>query len=184
MKTIKRLLQYIKPFKKNLIAAVISAFIGILFSLLVPVFIGYGVDAMVGVDNVDFKRLIQICIALAAIILISALFQWIMTYHSNKLSYYTVEQMRNDVMEKLTRVPLSFIDSTPHGDLINTVVTDIDIVGTGLLQGFTQVFSGIVTILGTLVFMFTINPIIALVVVVLTPLSFFVASFIAKHSHD
>ena len=184
MKTIKRLLQYIKPFKKNLIAAVISAFIGILFSLLVPVFIGYGVDAMVGVDNVDFKKLIQICIALAAIILVSALFQWIMTYHSNKLSYYTVEQMRNDVMEKLTRVPLSFIDSTPHGDLINTVVTDIDIVGTGLLQGFTQVFSGIVTILGTLVFMFTINPIIALVVVVLTPLSFFVASFIAKHSHD
>ena len=184
MKTIKRLLRYIKPFKKNLIAAVISAFIGILFSLLVPVFIGYGVDAMVGVDNVDFKKLIQICIALAAIILISALFQWIMTYHSNKLSYYTVEQMRNDVMEKLTRVPLSFIDSTPHGDLINTVVTDIDIVGTGLLQGFTQVFSGIVTILGTLVFMFTINPLIALVVVVLTPLSFFVASFIAKHSHD
>ena len=184
MKTIKRLLRYIKPFKKNLIAAVISAFIGILFSLLVPVFIGYGVDCMVGVDNVDFKKLVQICIALAAIILISALFQWIMTYHSNKLSYYTVEQMRNDVMEKLTRVPLSFIDSTPHGDLINTVVTDIDIVGTGLLQGFTQVFSGIVTILGTLVFMFTINPIIALVVVVLTPLSFFVASFIAKHSHD
>ena len=184
MKTIKRLLRYIKPFKKNLIAAVISAFIGILFSLLVPVFIGYGVDAMVGVNNVDFKKLVQICVALAAIILISALFQWIMTYHSNKLSYYTVEQMRNDVMEKLTRVPLSFIDSTPHGDLINTVVTDIDIVGTGLLQGFTQVFSGIVTILGTLVFMFTINPIIALVVVVLTPLSFFVASFIAKHSHD
>ena len=184
MKTIKRLLQYIKPFKKNLIAAVIAAFIGILFSLLVPVFIGYGVHAMVGVVNVDFKKLGQICIALAAIILISALFQWIMTYHSNKLSYYTVEQMRNDVMEKLTRVPLSFIDSTPHGDLINTVVTDIDIVGTGLLQGFTQVFSGIVTILGTLVFMFTINPLIALVVVVLTPLSFFVASFIAKHSHD
>ena len=184
MKTIKRLLRYIKPFKKNLIAAVISAFIGILFSLLVPVFIGYGVDAMVGVDNVDFKKLVQNCIALAAIILISALFQWIMTYHSNKLSYYTVEQMRNDVMEKLTRVPLSFIDCTPHGDLINTVVTDIDIVGTGLLQGFTQVFSGIVTILGTLVFMFTINPIIALVVVVLTPLSFFVAPFIAKHSHD
>ena len=184
MKTIKRLLRYIKPFKKNLIAAVISAFIGILFSLLVPVFIGYGVDAMVGVNNVDFKKLVQICVALAAIILISALFQWIMTYHSNKLSYYTVEQMRNDVMEKLTRVPLSFIDSTPHGDLINTVVTDIDIVGTGLLQGFTQVFSGIVTILGTLVFMFTINPLIALVVVVLTPLSFFVASFIAKHSHD
>ena len=88
-----------------------------------------------------------------------------------------------EVFEKLTKVPLSYIDSTAHGDIINTVVTDIDIVSTGLLQGFTQIFSGIVTILGTLIFMFTINWYITLAVVVLTPLSFFVASFIAKHAH-
>lgn len=184
MKTFKRLLAFIKPFRKNLILAVVSAFIGIVCSLLVPVFIGWGVDCMVGAGDVDFSRLYKIAGGLVAVILLSALFQWMMTYHSNKLSYYTVERMRDDVFQKLTRVPLSYIDRNAHGDMINTAVTDIDIVGTGLLQGFTQVFSGVVTILGTLIFMFVLNPWIALVVVVLTPLSFFVSSFIAKGSHD
>lgn len=184
MKTFKRLLKFIKPFRKNLILAVVSAFIGIVCSLLVPVFIGWGVDCMVGAGDVDFSRLYKIAGGLVAVILLSALFQWMMTYHSNKLSYYTVERMRDDVFQKLTRVPLSYIDHNAHGDMINTAVTDIDIVGTGLLQGFTQVFSGVVTILGTLIFMFVLNPWIALVVVVLTPLSFFVSSFIAKGSHD
>ena len=184
MKTFKRLLAFIKPFRKNLILAIVSAFVGIVCSLLVPVFIGWGVDCMVGVGDVDFQSLYKIAGGLVAVILLSALFQWIMTYHSNKLSYYTVERMRNDVFSKLTRVPLSYIDRNAHGDMINTAVTDIDIVGTGLLQGFTQVFSGVVTILGTLIFMFVLNPWIALVVVVLTPLSFFVSSFIAKGSHD
>lgn len=184
MKTFKRLLAFIKPFRKNLILAIVSAFVGIVCSLLVPVFIGWGVDCMVGAGDVDFSRLYKIAGGLVAVILLSALFQWIMTYHSNKLSYYTVERMRNDVFSKLARVPLSYIDRNAHGDMINTAVTDIDIVGTGLLQGFTQVFSGVVTILGTLIFMFVLNPWIALVVVVLTPLSFFVSSFIAKGSHD
>lgn len=184
MKTFKRLLKFIKPFKKNLILAIVSAFIGIVCSLLVPVFIGWGVDCMVGAGDVDFPRLYKIAGGLVAVILLSALFQWIMTYHSNKLSYYTVEELRDGVFKKLTRVPLSYIDRNAHGDIINTAVTDIDIVGTGLLQGFTQVFSGVVTILGTLIFMFVLNPWIALVVVVLTPLSFFVSSFIAKGSHD
>lgn len=184
MKTFKRLMVFIKPFKKNLILAIVSAFIGIVCSLLVPVFIGWGVDCMVGTGEVDFPRLYKIAGGLIAVILLSALFQWIMTYHSNKLSYYTVEELRDGVFKKLTRVPLSYIDRNAHGDIINTAVTDIDIVGTGLLQGFTQVFSGVVTILGTLIFMFVLNPWIALVVVVLTPLSFFVSSFIAKGSHD
>ncbi len=184
MKTLKRLLAYIQPFKRNLTLAVVSAFIGIVLSLLVPVFIGLAVDTMVGAGDVDFARLYQIGGALAAVIVLSALFQWIMTYHSNKLSYYTVEKLRNEVFEKLGCVPLSYIDRNAHGDIVSTAVTDIDIVGTGLLQGFTQVFSGVVTILGTLVFMFVLNPWIALVVVVLTPLSFFVSSFIAKHTHD
>lgn len=184
MKTLKRLLSYIQPFKRNLALAVVSAFIGIVLSLLVPVFIGLAVDTMVGAGEVDFTKLYKIGGALAAVIVLSALFQWIMTYHSNKLSYYTVEKLRDEVFEKLGRVPLSYIDRNAHGDIVSTAVTDIDIVGTGLLQGFTQVFSGVVTILGTLVFMFVLNPWIALVVVVLTPLSFFVSSFIAKHTHD
>lgn len=184
MQTLKRLLSYIRPFKKNLTAAVLSAFIGIVLSLLVPVFIGLAVDTMCTAGDVNFPRLYKIGGALAAIIVLSALFQWIMTYHSNKLSYYTVEKLRNDVFEKLGQVPLSYVDRNAHGDILSTAVTDIDIVGTGLLQGFTQVFSGIVTILGTLVFMFLLNPWIALVVVVLTPLSFFVSSFIARHTHN
>ena len=183
MKNTKRLIKYISPFKSNLFGAIFSAFVGIALSLMVPILIGKGVDCIAAKGDVDFARLFKVGAVLAICIVVSALFQWIMTYNSNKLSFKTVQKMRTEVFEKLTKVPLSYIDSTAHGDIINTVVTDIDIVSTGLLQGFTQIFSGIVTILGTLIFMFTINWYITLAVVVLTPLSFFVASFIAKHAH-
>lgn len=184
MSTLKRLFKYIKPYRLSLVCAIISALIGIVLSLLVPVLIGKGVDCIVTQGEVNFNSLAIICIYLLATVILSALFQWIMSYCSNKLSYKTVAAMRSDVFSKFNLVGLKYIDSVPHGDLINSVVTDIDIVSTGLLQGFTQVLSGAVTILGTLVFMFLINPYIALVVVVLTPLSFFVASFIAKRSHS
>lgn len=183
MKNTKRLFHYISPFKLNLTIAILSAFIGIALSLLVPILIGKAVDCIVSAGNVDFDRLFKILITLTACVLSSALFQWFMTYHSNKLSYKTVQLLRTDVFTKLSHVPLSYIDTTAHGDIINSVVTDIDIISTGLLQGLTQVLSGVVTILGTLMFMFMINPYIAAAVVVLTPLSFFVASFIAKRAH-
>lgn len=172
MKNTKRLIKYISPFKSNLFGAIFSAFVGIALSLMVPILIGKGVDCIAAKGDVDFARLFKVGAVLAICIVVSALFQWIMTYNSNKLSFKTVQKMRTEVFEKLTKVPLSYIDSTAHGDIINTVVTDIDIVSTGLLQGFTQIFSGIVTILGTLIFMFTINWYITLAVVVLTPLSF------------
>lgn len=184
MKAFKQLLHYLKPLKKDWICAVTAAFIGILSSLLVPVWIGRGIDCMLAPGAVDGGRLLRICAILLAFILVSALFQWIMQYFSGRLSYATMQQLRNDVQNKLSRVPLSYMDKTPHGDVLNTVVADVDIVGTGLLQGFTQVFSGVVTILGTLVFMFVLNPLIALVVVILTPLSLFVSAFIARRSHD
>ena len=183
MKTLSRLVKYIKPFKFNLILAVVSAFIGVILSLFVPVLIGRAIDCIVSVGNVDFALLKVILIELLSIILISALFQWIMSYSTNKLSFKTVRLLRKNVFSKLNRISIKDIDSTPHGDIINSVVTDIDVLSTGILQGFTQVLSGIVTILGTLVFMFVINPYIALVVVVLTPMSFFMASFIAKRAH-
>ena len=184
MKTISRLFGYIKPLKVNLIAACISALIGIVLSLFVPVLIGKGIDCITGEESVNFAELVKICVALLITVLVSALFQWIMTYFSNKLSYKTVKMLRSDVLDKINRIGLKYIDSVPHGDIINSVVTDVDIVSTGLIQGFTQVLSGAVTILGTLVFMLIINPYIALVVVLLTPLSFFVASFIAKRAHS
>lgn len=183
MKTLSRLVKYIKPFKFNVILAVVSAFIGVLLSLFVPVLIGRAIDCIVSAGNVDFALLKVILIELLSVILISALFQWIMSYSTNKLSFKTVRLLRKNVFSKLNRISIKDIDSTPHGDIINSIVTDIDVLSTGILQGFTQVLSGIVTILGTLVFMFVINPYIALVVVVLTPLSFFMASFIAKRAH-
>lgn len=183
MKNTKRLFSYIAPFKINLFSAIFSALIGIALSLLVPILIGQAVDCMVGVNEVDFDRLYKIGIVLICAIILSSAFQWIMTYNSNKLSYKTVKRLRTDVFSKLSKVPLSYIDSTPHGDIMNSAVTDIDIISAGLLQGFTQVFSGVVTIIGTLIFMFMINAYIALAVVVLTPLSFFVASFITKRAH-
>lgn len=183
MKTLKRLFKYARPFRVALGVSLISAFVGISLSLLVPVLIGRGVDCIVGRDAVDFEALKSVCLELSAVVLVSALFQWLMGYCSNKLSYKTVEQMRNDIFTKINRLEISSVDRRSHGDIINSVTTDIDIVSTGLLQGFTQVLSGAVTILGTLVFMFVINPYIALVVVLLTPLSLFMASFIAKRAH-
>lgn len=184
MKTVKRLFKYVKPFRTNIALAAISAIGGILLSLLVPIMIGKGIDCIVGKDNVDFSALVKVCVELFAIVIASAILQWIMTYNSNKLSYKTVKLLRRETISKLNRVGLKYIDSVPHGDLINSVITDVDIVSTGLLQGFTQVLSGIVTILATLVFMFTINPYITLVVMLLTPVSFFMASFIAKRAHS
>lgn len=183
MKTMKQLLKYAKPFRINFILSLVSAFVGIGLSLLVPVLIGQGVDCAVGVDQVDFARLKTVCTELLAVVLISAFFQWVMSFCSNKLSYKTVELLRNDVMKKINRLGLPTIDSTPQGDIVNSVTTDIDVLSTGVLQGFTQVISGIVTILGTLIIMFVINPYIALVVVLLTPISLFMASYIAKHAH-
>ncbi len=184
MKTVKRLFKYVKPFTANIVFAVISAIGGILLSLFVPIMIGEGIDCIIGKDNVDFSALSRVCIELFVIVITSAILQWIMTYNSNKLSYKTVKLLRRETIAKLNRVELKYIDCVPHGDLINSVITDVDIVSTGLLQGFTQVLSGIVTIVATLVFMFMINPYITLVVVILTPVSFFMASFIAKRAHS
>lgn len=184
MRTLKRLFQVVRPFRKYFIFAVVSAFIGILSSLFVPVLIGSAVDCMVGVDAVDFHRLSRLAVLLLCVICLSALFQWFMTYHSQKLSYYTAKELRNRIFEKQAKLPVSYMDTHAHGDFVTLISTDIDIISTGLLEGFTQVFSGVVTILGTLLFMFLLNPYIALLVVCLTPISLFVASFIAKRSHD
>ncbi len=183
MKTLFELIKYAKPFRVSFILSVLSALAGISLSLAVPVLIGRGVDCAAGRDSVDFVSLKRICIELVCVILLSAFFQWLMSYCSNKLSYKTVKLLRNEVFAKLNRLSLGYIDSKSPGDIINSVTTDIDVVAMGLLQGFTQVLSGIVTILGTLIFMFLINPYIALAVVLLTPLSLFMASFIAKRAH-
>lgn len=178
-----RLLTFARPHMKYFVISIISAIVGVGMSLLTPVIIGNIIDYIVGPGNVAFEEIAHKAIWLGGAILISAAFQWIMSYSTNKLSYYTVRDFRIVTFKKLNKVPLKFIDGHSHGDLINTMVQDIDVVSDGLLQGFTQLFTGLVTILGTLVFMLSINVTIGLVVVVLTPLSLFVASFISKRTH-
>lgn len=183
-KVIVRILKYSKPYKRALFLAIVSAFFGVTLSLFVPVIVGKGVDVIIGEGNVDFKRLAEICILLAATVPISSAFQWLTSLASNKLAYNTSRDMRIDLFEKLGKVPLKYIDGTPRGELIGRAVNDIETVSDGLIQSFTQLFSGIVTILGTLVFMLVINVKIALIVVILTPVSLFTAAIITKLSHD
>jgi len=184
IKTLKRVFSYARPYINFFILTLLFALIGVSLSLAVPVFIGEAVDCCIGKGNVDFKRLLRIIILLSSSVVISALFQWLMSLCTNKLAFLTVRDLRTDIFNKLERVPLKYIDSHTNGELTSRVINDIEIVSDGLLQGFTQFFSGIITIVGTLIFMMTINIKIAVVVVILTPLSFIAASKITKASHD
>lgn len=179
---LKRIMGFIKPYGKYLAAALVSAFISVGLTLLAPVLIGRVIDKIVGEGRVDFGGILQMLPALIAVILGSALFQWLMTLCTNIITHSAVRDMRSAVLAKLNTAPLSYIDKSSHGDIISRMVNDIDQISDGLLQGFSQLFMGVVTIIGTLGFMLSINVGIAFVVVVLTPLSLFVASFIAKHT--
>ena len=181
---VKRLLKFTKPYIGYLIMALICALFSVTFTLLGPVLIGKGIDLIIGPNNVDFNGILKIIVILMATIILGALFQWLISLCTNIVTQKTVKDLRTTAFNKINEVPLRYIDSNPHGDIINRVVNDIDLISDGLLQGFTQLFTGIVTIVGTLLFMLSINISIALVVVLVTPLSLFVASFIAKKSHN
>ena len=183
-RTLRRVFSYARPHIVYFVLTIIFALAGVALSLSVPVFIGEAVDCCIGRDNVDFDRLKRIAAGLAAAVAASTLFQWCMSLCTNKLAFLTVRDLRADVFNKLERVPLSYIDRHTKGELTSRVINDIEIVSDGLLQGFTQFFSGIITIIGTLIFMMTINYRIALIVVVLTPLSFIAASVITRAAHD
>lgn len=180
--TIKRILSFTKPCRVYLVLALASAVLSVSGSLYAPIIIGRAIDHIIGPGQVEFSVILRSLIILGAVILLSSLFQWLMTLCTNIVTYTTVKDLRTRVFQKLEQVPLRFIDSHAHGDLISRTVNDIDQISDGLIQGFSQLFTGVVTIAGTLCFMLSINVWIALVVVVLTPLSLFVASFIAKHT--
>ncbi|MBP3267645.1 MAG: ABC transporter ATP-binding protein, partial [Ruminococcus sp.] len=183
-KTLKRVFSYARPYLAYFVMTLLFAALGVSLSLAVPVFIGNAVDCCVGKGQVDFEKLGKIAAELAVIVLASGSFQWLMSLFTNKMAFLTVRDLRADVFNKLERVPLKYIDGHTKGELTSRVINDIEIISDGLLQGFTQFFSGIITIAGTLIFMMTINVKIAVVVVLLTPLSFIAASKITKASHD
>lgn len=180
---LKRLLRFTKPYAPLIVLAFVCAFVSVSCSLLVPVFIGDAVDLIIGPGQVRFAGLPKILLLLGSAIAGYAIFQWLMSYFTNVITYRTVKDLRMQMFEKLSHVPLKYIDSMPHGDIISRVAGDIDQISEGLLQGATQLFTGIITILGTIFFMVRANVYVALVVILLTPLSLFVAAFIAKNSY-
>ena len=180
---LKRLLRYAKPHAAFLLLALVSAIISVSLTLYGPILVGRAVDFVIGPDQVDFAAMLPILFTLAVTIVVSAAFQWLMTYCTNRVSYKTVRDLRIQTYEKINTLPLKYIDGHAHGDLISRIVNDVDQVSDGLLQGITQLFTGIVTIVGTLLFMLTIRPVITVVVVLVTPLSLFVAAFIARLTH-
>ncbi len=178
-----RLLGYTKPHLGYLVGALLSAAVGVTLSLLAPVLVGDAIDSIVDKGRVDFSSVARILVILVVTIVFSTLFQWLVTLCTNTVAFRTIKDIRTDAFAKLQQVPLKYIDGNSHGDIMARVVTDVDQISDGLLQGFTQLFTGIVTIVGTLVFMLSINYKIAIVVVLVTPLSLFVASFIGRRTH-
>lgn len=180
--TLKRILKYTRPYRSKLVLAMIFALCYVTLNLTAPVLIGYAIDYAIGKGEVDFQTISNILLMVVVTIIGGAIFQWLMGLCTNAVSYFTMRDMRREVYAKFNAVPLRYIDGHPHGDLISRIINDIDSVGDGLLQGITQLFSGLVMIIGTLAFMLLINWYIALVVVIITPLSLFVATFITRLS--
>ena len=182
-KTIKRLLAFSKPYLKYLYLALLFSFINIVFTLLTPILIGQAVDLLVAKYDVNFYLLKVYIFYIAVTFLMASLFQWLLGRMTNKLTYNITKDLRNRLFEQFSGLSLKYIDNSVQGDLLNRMVNDIDLIGDGLLQGFTNLFSGIMTILGTICCMIYINLQTALVVIVLTPLSIVVAGILANRTY-
>lgn len=180
--TLKKVLKYIEQYRMYLITSMILAFITVVLTLYIPKITGQAVDYMIGKNNVDFKGVITKIVTIITFVIITGLAQWFMNLCNNKMTFCVVRDIRNDAFKKIEKLPLKYIDSHSYGEIESRVIADADQFADGLLMGFTQLFTGVITILGTLLFMFSINIIITFVVILVTPLSFFVAGFISKHT--
>lgn len=181
--TIKKVLDYIKKYKILVALSLIFAAVTVALTLYVPILTGRAVDFIIGKGNVDFDSLIKIAVEIVVIVAITAVLQWLMSICNNKITYGVVRDIRNEAFEKIERMPLSYIDTHEHGDIVSRIIADVDTFADGLLMGFTQAFTGIITIFGTLIFMVTLNFKITILVVLVTPLSLVIANFIAKRTY-
>lgn len=180
---VKKVLRYIGKYKFVLFLSIVCAAASSLLTLYVPILVGQAIDYIVGPGNVNFEAMIKLFIKIAVIVAVTALLQWLMNVFNNRITFNVVRDMRNMAFKKLQVLPFNYLDSHPNGETVSRVITDADQFADGLLMGFTQLFTGVVTIIGTLAFMIYINFWIALLVVVLTPMSFLFASFIAKRTY-
>lgn len=180
---IKRIFSYVKRYNALMIFSLLLSVVSVAGALYIPVLVGRAIDLIVDSGSVYFDNIFPILIRIAVIVAVTAVCQWIMNVLNNKITFGVVRDMRDKAFSKIERLPVSYIDSHPGGDIVSRVIADADQFADGLLMGFTQFFSGIITIIGTLAFMLSINLWITLVVVLITPLSFFIASFVAKKTH-
>jgi ATP-binding cassette subfamily B protein len=181
--TIKRVLRFIKPYRIYVWLSLIFAFLTVVTTLYAPVITGDAIDYIVEAQAVDFAALKPLLLRFGIVILCTALTQWLMSLCNNKITYQVVKDIRVKVFEHLNQLPLKYIDNRQYGEVVSRVINDVDQFSEGLLMGFTQLFTGVITILGTLLFMLSVNIKITLVVVLLTPVSLFVAAFIAKRTY-
>ncbi len=182
--TMKQMFQYVKKHSLFVVLSILFAAVSVALTLYVPILIGDAVDLIVAPGRVDFKEIMHILLVIGVCIGITGIAQWIMNICNNRITYHVVHDIRKDAFDKLQILPLKYIDGHARGEIVSRIIADVDQFADGLLMGFTQFFTGIVTIVGTLLFMLTIHPGITVVVIVITPVSLFVAAFIAKNTYD
>lgn len=183
METLKTVLSYTKKYRIYLIVSLVFAALTVALTLYVPILTGDAIDLIIDRGNVNFDEIYVILKKIVVIVGLTAVAQWIMNICNNKITYGVVQDIRRKAFDKLEILPLKYIDSHSHGDIVSRVITDVDTFADGLLMGFTQLFTGVITILGTLIFMLSVNIKITFVVVLITPVSLLVASFIAKRTY-
>ena len=184
MDTLKKVLRYMKKYIPLLVISILLATVTVAMTLYFPILTGNALDLIIEKGLVDFQGIMEIIQKAILVIAVSAIAQWVMNICNNKMTYHIVMDIRKDAFQKIEKLPLSYIDSKSHGDIVSRVIADVDTFAEGLLRGFTQLFSGVATIVGTLLFMLTLDVKITLVVVLVTPISLFVASFIAKKTYS
>ena len=184
MQTIRKVFHRLGRYRIYLILSLILAFITVALTLFIPKLSGMAVDKIVGKGQVDFAALFKIMLTIAGCTIITAIAQWLMNICNNKMTYGIVRDIRNEAFHKIEILPLKYIDDHSYGEVVSRIVADVDQFSDGLLMGFTQLFTGIITILGTFCFMLSVNVKITFVVVLITPVSFWVASFISKHTYQ
>lgn len=182
--TVKKIIGYIRGYKLLFAISLLMGAISVVLSLYIPLLIGDAIDLIVDKNNVNLKGIIDILIRGGASIAIASFAQWVMSIINNKITYNVIRDIRRDAFDKIEHLPLSYHDTHRTGETVSRIISDVDQFADGLLMGFSQLFTGLLTIIGTLCFMLTISPAITVIVVVLTPLSLFVAAFIAKNTHD
>ena len=182
--TLKKVLHYMKHYIPLLVLSIILATVSVALTLYFPIITGKAIDLILAKGKVDFDGIIALAKQGVIVILITAVAQWVMNMTNNRMTYNIVRDIRKDAFDKIEKLPFSYIDSHSHGDMVSRIIADVDTFADGLLMGFTQLFTGVATIVGTLLFMLSINIKITLVVVILTPLSLLVASFIAKRTYS